>query len=547
MMFRPDFNSVTTRIIVFGLIILIVGSIGWTLLLSNYLRNDIIRMNSTQLLTLANYAASDIDRNIVERRELLKNIAAKLPLEHLNNPARLREWLAGQHHIYPLFSQGLFVIAPSGTLKCDYPAAALNSGTSYADRDYFIKAMQGQFTIGRPVQGIASKIPVLPMGTSICDKNGKVCAVLAGVSALTAPNFLEALHKTRIGTEGGLILVSPQDELFVDASHRDIALTTTPPKGTHLQHDRAMQGFRGVGIDVNMGGIEELAAVVSVPSSGWFLVARMPTEEVFAPITRLHRLIAGNTAILTIASIIVLIAGLRYLLGPLRQAAHHADRMTSGEIPLEPLPVARKDEVGNLTQAFNRVLTKLLESRAEMEHLAHHDTLTGLPNRKLLTDNMQQALARSRRQGTLVAVLFLDMDGFKQVNDRLGHDAGDMALQQVAVRLQEIVRREDTLARVGGDEFIILLADQHDNARDTAELVARKCLAAFQHPFDLKGEICPLGVSIGIAISTGERQPDKLLNAADRAMYVAKEADGEKIGWADEESMTGDRGERGVL
>ena len=528
--FRPNFNSITTRIIIFGLVLMFVGSIGRILLLSNYLRKDMIEMNSSQLLTIASYAAQDIDHNIIERRELLERIASQLPLDYLKNPTRLRAWLGERHEIHPIFSKGLFVIGPTGIPIADYPVVAARVGISYSDRDYFLKAMKGQFAIGRPVLGRAARVPVLPMGIPICDKNGNVRAVLAGVSALNSPDFLDALNKTRIGKDGGLILVSPQDELFVGASHRDIALRPTPPKG--LQHDRAMQGYRGVGIDVNAGGIKELAAVVSVPSSGWFLVAQLPTEEVFAPITRLQRFIAGNTAILAIVSIIVLIVGLRYLLGPLRHAAQHADRMTSGEIPLEPLPIVRQDEVGNLTKAFNRVLTKLLESRGEMEHLANHDTLTGLPNRKLLADNMKQAFSRSQRNGTQLTLLFLDLDGFKLVNDKFGHDGGDEVLQQVASRLREVVRCEDTLARVGGDEFVLLLADQDKNVKETAELVARKCLEVFQQPFELKGQMCRLGVSIGIAIGNGECLPDKLLIAADQAMYDAKEAGQGNICWA---------------
>lgn len=534
--FRPNFNSITTRLILFCLAILLVSALVRTLLLSNYLRNDIVAMNSVQLQALASYAAQDIDHNIVERKNFLHRLASNFPLDYLDDPVRLRAWLRERHEIHPIFSQGLFVIDTSGITLTDFPVVAGRAGISCADRDYYRKAMQGQPSIGRPILGRASKMPVLPMSVPLRDKEGTVRAVLVGVSALNSTNFLDSLRNTRVGKEGGLILVSPQDELFVGASHRDLALKPTPPKGRHLQHDRAMEGFRGVGIDTNMGGIEELAAVVSVPSSGWFLVARMPTEEVFAPLSRLHRFMAANTGVLIFIFVVILIVGLRYLLGPLRHAAEHADRMTHGEIPLEPLPVVRRDEVGNLTQAFNRVLTKLLESRAEMAHLAHHDPLTGLPNRKMLADNMKQAYARAQRKGTRFTVLFMDMDGFKKINDTLGHDAGDEALREVASRLKKVVRSEDTLARVGGDEFVILLTDQDERARETAELVARKCLEVFRQPVEIKGQLCRSGVSIGIAVGSGESPPDTLLIAADQAMYKAKlvDAPAGKICWADE-------------
>lgn len=530
---RPNLKSITTRLILLGVVLIIVGGLGRVFLLSNYLRNDLTELTSAQLLALANYVAKDIDHDIVDRRALLERLAVKLPLNLLHNRQQLQAWLAERHEVNPLFSHGLTVLDSSGIALADYPALPDRVGMSYADRDYFQQAMRGEFAIGRPVIGRASKVPVLPMATPLRDHAGKVQAVLFGVSALHSPNFLNALYTTRVGTTGGLVLVSPRDKLFLGASDANITLTPTPTEGVHPQHDQAMKGFRGVGIDVRLG-IEELAALASVPSSGWFVVARLPTGEVFAPLARLRHFILNNTAIMMLAFIFALVFLLRHILRPLMNAAHHADRMTSGEIPFEPLPVVGNDEVSHLTMAFNRVLSKLLESRSELEHIAHHDTLTGLPNRQLLADRMKQALARAQRNQGQVAVLFLDLDGFKPINDDLGHGAGDMALQEVAVRLSEVVRREDTLARVGGDEFVILLSDLNDNARGAAELVATKCLEVFQQSFVIHDQSRRLGTSIGIAIGNGDCLPDKLLISADHAMYRAKEAGRGQFSWANE-------------
>jgi diguanylate cyclase (GGDEF)-like protein len=148
---------------------------------------------------------------------------------------------------------------------------------------------------------------------------------------------------------------------------------------------------------------------------------------------------------------------------------------------------------------------------------------------------MQQALARAQRSKQQVALLFLDLDGFKPINDAMGHEAGDAALQQVAARLRMAVRSEDTLARVGGDEFVILLSDlDEQQARATAELVANKCLEIFGQDFIVRGQACRLGTSIGIALGNGYCDADKLLIAADQAMYQAKEAGRGKFLWAAE-------------
>ena len=199
----------------------------------------------------------------------------------------------------------------------------------------------------------------------------------------------------------------------------------------------------------------------------------------------------------------------------------------------QALPVVRNDEVGHLTTAFNRLLSKLLESRVELEHIAHHDTLTGLPNRQLLADRMKQALARAQRSQGHVAVLFLDLDGFKPINDQYGHEVGDAALCAVADRLSENIRSADTLARVGGDEFVILLSDMGDHARTAVASVASKCLGVFQSPFVIHEHSCRLGTSIGIALGDGQCSPDKLLIAADRAMYQAKKAGRGGFIWAE--------------
>ena len=534
MTLRPNLNSITTRLILFGLAIVIASSLARVFVLSNYLRKDLTEQSTAQLLTLANYVARDIDHNVVERRELLQRIGSQLPLALLRDPHRLQAWLDERHEISPLFSVGLSILDNSGIALAGYASTNDSSGASFAERDYFQQAMKGQFAIGRAVIGRVSKVPVLPMAMPLKDSVGNIMAVLVGVTALDAPGFLDGLQKTSVGTTGGLELVSPGDRLFIAASDMNIALKPVAEEGVLKLHDRAMQGFRGAGIEVNGRGIEELTAIATVASSGWFVVAHLQTVEAFAPVTRLQHFMLSNAAGVTLIFLLTMVIFLRYLLRPLKNAAQYADRMTRGEIPLEPLPLVRDDEVGHLTLAFNRVLSKLLESRAALEHLAHHDTLTGLPNRQLLADRMKQALARAQRGQRLVAVMLLDLDGFKPINDGMGHEAGDAALCEVAARLRGVLRREDSLARVGGDEFVILLSELNDNAREAAQAVAHKCLEVFQQPFIINEQLCRLGASIGIAMGDGKCSPGKLLIAADQAMYQAKEAGRGQFRWSEE-------------
>jgi diguanylate cyclase (GGDEF)-like protein/PAS domain S-box-containing protein len=160
-------------------------------------------------------------------------------------------------------------------------------------------------------------------------------------------------------------------------------------------------------------------------------------------------------------------------------------------------------------------------SEQRIAQLAHFDTLTNLPNRALFYDRLDQAVARARRYQQKFAVLFLDLDGFKQVNDRFGHHAGDRLLGMVAERLAENVRDMDTLARVGGDEFVFILNNiEHP---DNATLVANKIVESFSRPFAVNGNACVIGCSIGIAIFPDDADdPETLVKMADDAMYLAK-------------------------
>ena len=163
----------------------------------------------------------------------------------------------------------------------------------------------------------------------------------------------------------------------------------------------------------------------------------------------------------------------------------------------------------------------------DLLHRAGHDSLTGLPNRSLFDDRLEQALRAARRRRGKVAVLVLDLDRFKPVNDELGHAAGDDVLRKLTGRLGTALRDSDTLARLGGDEFAILLAEQ-DQAG--AQATALKLLEVMEQPFEVEGQRRPIGLSIGIAVfPTDARNPAELMLAADSAMYRAKR---NGTGWA---------------
>ncbi len=168
-------------------------------------------------------------------------------------------------------------------------------------------------------------------------------------------------------------------------------------------------------------------------------------------------------------------------------------------------------------------ITEQKHIRAQLAVLAHRDTLTGLANRRLFQDHLSHALARARRKATIGALLYVDLDGFKQVNDNHGHEHGDWVLTEIARRITACVRESDLVARVGGDEFILVLEESHEP--EAVEAVAAKVLDSLALPFVLNGDESFTGASIGIAyFGAGRITPDLLIHQADLAMYRAKRA-----------------------
>ncbi|WP_211444619.1 diguanylate cyclase domain-containing protein [Collimonas humicola] len=527
------FQSIKFRLIGLGILIIVAG-IGLRLFFALPFAQGLLRDEvAAQQLSVASYVARDIGHSIQARRALLAELSSVLPPALLSQPQQLTAWLRERQRINPLFNSGLLVVPPDGKgVLAQYPTVPGREGLVFSDSDWFRAALQADAPVmGRPKRGRANGEPILVMAAPVHNEAHQVVAVLAGVVVLNTPGFLDRLQETKLGVSGGFLLVSPADKLFVGASDPAMVLTPTPPAGINLLHDRAMTGYRGTGITVNAKGVEELSAMVTVPGTGWFVVARIPTAEVFHPINAMLGFYVRNTLAIVAGMIIIMLLLLPRTLRPLTDAAQAMREMADGKRQLAPLPVQRHDEVGGLVLGFNYLVERLRDkeaalraSEARMAFMAHHDALTGLCNRAMLEDRLQQAMARAQRDGSHFALLFCDLDDFKPINDVFGHEAGDAILRQVAARLLDERRSTDTVARLGGDEFVVLLSDLSD-AREGAISVALQLLEAIGIPFNIDGQLFELSASIGIALHVEAGiSTSQLMSQADIAMYQAKRA-----------------------
>ena len=221
---------------------------------------------------------------------------------------------------------------------------------------------------------------------------------------------------------------------------------------------------------------------------------------------------------------------------PLGRSIHINYRAGDGRIVPAETSVSRIQlDTGNLLLCIARDVSEREDAAQRIQHLAYHDTLTNLPNRTLLTDRVSRALVRARRTGQIGALLFLDLDKFKRINDSLGHSIGDQLLKELADRLRHALREEDTVARLGGDEFVVLLeglGQRQDRAVEKAMEIAGKLRGLFADEYRLDGHELYVTASIGLVTFPHDGDTvDTLLRHADTAMYHAKGAgrDGTRV------------------
>ena len=525
MSFSKFKNSIIARVILFAFVMIIVGGLIRHFFAFSLIHTSLFNIVAIHQEALAQEVSKDVTRDLDVRKTFLAYMASSLPSSLLQNPNALKQWLSERRALNPVFSGALFVLNNEGTLIAGSGTELKMGEKAYVKDDFFKSALSQDFVLGTPFYSTISHAPMLPMAMPIRDDQGAVSAILVGITDFYTSHFFDRILNGHIGKTGGFLLIDAKKHIFVAAPKKELILMPTPQEGKNLLHDKAMAGFRGSGITKDTQGTEELSAIVTVPNTDWFVVSRIHTEEAFAMETDMRTALIRAQGLSLIIVPAILFTFLFFFFKPLRSSASLADKMSLGELPLSPLPIKRMDEVGYLTVAFNRLMVMLLESQKALKEIAHYDYLTKLPNRFLMVDRLEQALVRCARNNTRLALLFMDLDGFKAINDSLGHSVGDQALIEVAKRFATVIRESDTLARVGGDEFVILLSDLDSDvtsAQNAANLVVDKCMKVLEAPFIFDGHTKTLGVSIGMAMGDKESIIDNLMVEADTKMYRTK-------------------------
>jgi diguanylate cyclase (GGDEF)-like protein len=249
-------------------------------------------------------------------------------------------------------------------------------------------------------------------------------------------------------------------------------------------------------------------------------VLQRSIDEALAPARRLEVTLLG---IFGGALVLSVVAGLwvsRSVSRPVLLLAQEARRIERGDYS-QPVTIAGTDEIGALATAFNKMVGAVVEREERIRHQAFHDDLTGLPNRAFLRELLEKAIRAARRESRPLALLMMDLDRFKEINDTLGHQAGDAVLQEIGARIRATVRESDAVARLGGDEFAMLLP----SVTGTSEAIdtARRIRKRLESPISVNGQPLDVGGAIGIVLYPAHGDDaHTLLRRADVAMYVAK-------------------------
>lgn len=271
---------------------------------------------------------------------------------------------------------------------------------------------------------------------------------------------------------------------------------------------------------------------MNYPGLGWTVIIRQPADIAFASVHQLERfiLISGLLTAAVFALIGWLLAS--WISRPLRDITRTADLLSSGadvEIPAS----TRFRDVAILSASLRGLVNNLTKTETKLSYMsdmALHDKLTGLPNRAALDEFLAHAVSKAKQKRTTLSFLYMDLDGFKKVNDSFGHAVGDALLQEVAFRLMDCTRDNEIVARLGGDEFVIILNTSAGKPMKEAEVVASRIISKINQPILIKGEELRVGCSVGAAVWTPDGGDTTLtLRLADEALYISKRSGKNRI------------------
>ncbi|WP_342118250.1 sensor domain-containing diguanylate cyclase [Pseudoduganella sp. OTU4001] len=473
----------------------------------------------SQEMAMLSSAAAYLDRDITSKQQVLRALAESLQAEPAPH-GKVQQQLEQRSALRDEFAN-VSALDLNGQLIANLQDRRMVGKLNASGRQYFRDTLAAQEGIvSAPFRSVLSGRPVVALTQPVMGRHGTLDYVLVGTIDLQRPAFAGQLNALR-GSNSGYLLIVTADGTVVH--HPDASRVLTRDAGAGSLAHTILSSPDGWRDDARDAGQDVLLAHKRLRQADWTIAAVFPIREVFASMAsvRLQALAA--------ASMVALAAGLlgwllmRSLLAPLYQLYGQVRAFGRNEADIEQFNSTRPDEFGQLSRAFYQVSRQQQVAERNLQRLATTDPLTGAHNRRMFDEFFPQALKRAIRGGHQIGLAVLDIDHFKFINDSFGHQAGDAVLVQFADRLRQAVRSTDTVARIAGDEFVVVF--EHLDTGHDVNLLGEKVMAAMQQPFNVNGKPLNVSASIGIAVTTElPADVDKVMLAADQALYCVKAA-----------------------
>jgi diguanylate cyclase (GGDEF)-like protein len=505
-------TKITAYVLLLNLsLVLIMALICYVIFMSWY-KNSF----ENQQMLLVSRIAEELDNKIQFAKESLIESSKLITPEIVANPAAAEHFLNKCAVLNTIYDSGLYLFGPTGKIIAETAHMPSRTGLDLSYRLYIKETLTTRKPyISKPFISSMRRKPVIMFTAPVFAPDGKIIAIFGGSLDLHKDYFLGKLARAKIGKTGYFFLFSRDRTMIMHPDQGLIQKNYSPPGRNH-RFDLAVAGMDNSGETLNAMGIRTFQTFKKLNTVHWVLATNYPLKELYEPIEKVT-----HSALLVIPLGGLLIAFvmwriMSHLTAPILSLTEQIRHLEKGDTA-RPVIINSGDEIEELATVFNSLMKLVRKKEKELYHISIHDNLTGLYNRAYFEAELER---RSKGRNFPVSLIVVDIDGLKQMNDTLGHAAGDRLIRSTARVLQKAFRSEDVVARTGGDEFAILLGGTTIYTAEEALLRVQKVTEEHNKS---PGHL-PINLSTGTATAKDRNEINEALILADMRMYEAKAA-----------------------